>query len=64
MALQFGNDFCSPCEPIAWVWREGDDPIERRPISVVDVVDLHPPHVHSISLVHSYIDTITILLTV
>ena len=63
MALEFGKDFCLACEPIAWVWREGDDPIERRPIAVVDVVDVHLPHVHSISLVYRYIDTMTILLT-
>ena len=64
MPLEFGNDFCPPCEAIAWVWREGDDPIERLPIAVVDVVDVHLPYVCSIGLVHWYIDTITILLTV
>ena len=64
MPLEFGNHFGPACEPIAWVWREGDHPIERRPIAVVDVVDVHLPHVHSISLVHWYIDTITVLLTV
>ena len=63
MPLQFGNNFCPPCEAIAWVWREGDDPIKRRPIAVVDVVDVHLPHVHSISLVHWYINTRTVLLT-
>ena len=52
MPLQFGNDFGPPCETIAWVWSEGDDPIERRPIAVVDVVDVHLPHVQSMSLVH------------
>ena len=61
MPLEFGNNFCPACKPIAWVWCEGDDSIERRPIAVVDV---HLPHVHSISFVHWYIDTITILLTV
>ena len=45
MALEFGNDFRPACEPIAWVWREGDDPIECLPIAVVDVVDVHLPHV-------------------
>ena len=64
MALQFGNDFCPPCEPIALVWHEGDDPIDRRPIAVVDIVDVHLPHVHSVSLVHWYVDTRTLLLTV
>ena len=63
MPLQFGNDFCPACEAIAWVRREGDDPIERLPIAVVDVVDVHLPHVHSISLVHWYTNTITVLLT-
>ena len=64
MALEFGNDLCPPCEAIAWVWHEGDDPIERLPIAIVDVVDVHLPHDHSISCVHWYIDTITVLLTV
>ena len=50
MPLEFGNHFGPACEAIAWVWREGDDPIERRPIAVVDVVDVHLPHVHSIKL--------------
>ena len=56
MALEFGNDFCPPCEPIAWVWRERDDPIGCRPISVVDVVDVHLPKIHTISL---HIDIVT-----
>ena len=41
MALEFGNDFRPASEPIAWVWREGDDPVRRRPIAVVGVVDVH-----------------------
>ena len=64
MPLQFGNNFCPACEPIAWVWREGDDPIERRPIALVDVVDVHLPEVRTISSIHRYTNTITILLTV
>ena len=64
MPLQFGNDFGPPCESIAWVWREGNDPIERRPIAVVDVVDVHLREIRTISFVRWYIDTITILLTV
>ena len=64
MLLEFGNDFCPACEPIAWVWREGDDPIGRRPIAVVGVVDVHLPKIRTISFVHWYIDTLTILLTV
>jgi len=64
MPLEFGNDFCPPCEPITWVWREGDDPFGRCPIAVVDVVDVHLPETHTISLVHWYVDMITIVLTV
>ena len=56
MALQSGNDFRPACEPIAWVWREGDDPIGCRPISVADVVDVHLPKIHTISL---HIDIVT-----
>ena len=63
MALEFGNDFCPPCEAIAWVWHEGDDPIRRRPIAVVGVVDVHLREIRTISFVHWYIDTTTILLT-
>ena len=64
MLLEFGNDFCLPCEPIAWVWREGDDPIGRRPNAVVGAVDVHLPKIRMISFVHWYIDRLTILLTV
>ena len=64
MPLQFGNDFCPPCEPIAWVWREGDDPVRHRPIAVVNVVDVNLPEIRTISFAHWYIDTTTILLTV
>ena len=64
MPLEFGNDFCPACEPIAWVWREGDDPIERRPNAVVDVVDVHLSETRTISFVHWYTDTTTILPTV
>ncbi|KIJ97508.1 hypothetical protein K443DRAFT_681456 [Laccaria amethystina LaAM-08-1] len=42
MPLEFGNDFCTPCEPIAWIWHKGgNDPIGHHPIAVVDVVDVH-----------------------
>ena len=64
MALEFGNNFCPACEPIARVRREGDDPIERRPIAVVGVVDVHLREIRTISFVHWYMDTTTILLTV
>ena len=37
MPLEFGNDFCMPCEPIAGIWHKGNDPIRRHPIAMVDV---------------------------
>ena len=52
MALEFGNDFCMPCEPIAGIWHKGNDPIGRHPIAVVDV-DL--PEIHTISLLSRYL---------
>ena len=58
MALEFGNGFCTPCEPIARIWHKGNNPIGRRPISVVDV-DL--PEIHVISLLSRYV---TVPLTV
>ena len=64
MAPEFGNNFCPACEPIAWVWREGDDPVGRRPIAVVNVVDVNLPEIRTISFAHWYIDMIIILLTV
>ena len=63
MPLEFGNDFRPACEPIAWVWCEGNDPVGRRPIAVVGVVDVHLREIRTVSLVHWYIDTTTILLT-
>ena len=50
MSLKFGNDFCTPCEPIAWIWHKGNDPIGHRPIAVVDVVDVDLPEILAISL--------------
>ena len=50
MPLEFGNDFCTPCEPITWIWHDGNDPIRHRPIAVVDVVDLDLPEILAISL--------------
>jgi hypothetical protein len=64
MLLEFGDDFCTTCEPIAWVWHKGNDPTGRRPIAIVDVVDVHLPEIHAISLIHRNIYTIIILLTV
>ena len=52
MALQFGDGFCTPCEPIARIWHKGNNPIGRRPIAVVDV-DL--PEIHAISLLSRYV---------
>lgn len=40
MALEFGNDFFTPCEASAWIWPKGDDPIRQRPIAII-VVDVH-----------------------
>ena len=38
MLLQFGNDFCAACEPIARIWQEGNDPIEHRPTAEIALV--------------------------
>ena len=61
MALEFGNDFCAACEPIAWIWHKGNDPIGRRPIAIIDV---HLLEIHTISLIHWNIYMTTMLLTV
>ena len=37
MALELGDDFCPPCEPIARIWHKGNDPIRRRLIATVDI---------------------------
>ena len=55
MLLEFGEHFCAPCEPIAGVWHEGNDPIGRLPIAVVNVVDVHLPEIHLISLLDGYL---------
>jgi hypothetical protein len=57
--FEFGNDFCTPCEPIARVWHKGNDPIGRRPIAVVDVVDVDLPEIHAISLLRGYLSCST-----
>jgi len=64
MPLQFGDDFCPPCEPIAWIWHEGNHPIGCCPIAIIAVVDVHLPEIHAINLVDQNIYKITILLTV
>ena len=61
MLLKFGNDFCTACETVAWIWHKGNDPIERRPIVVVD---MYLPVIHAISLIHRNSCTIPIQLTV
>ena len=53
MPLEFGNDCFLPCESIAWVWHERDDPI-RRLIAIVGVVDVHLPYYQLGSLVHQH----------
>ena len=63
MLLKFGNDFCAACEPTAWIWHKGNDPIGCRPIAVI-VVDDDLQAIHAISLIHLDIYVITILLTV
>jgi hypothetical protein len=60
MPLEFGDDFCPPCEPSAWIWHEGNGPIG---IAVIAVVDVDLPEIHIISLVHWNIHMITILPT-
>ena len=54
MPLEFGNDRFPPCESIAWVWHERDDPIGHRLIAVVGVVDVHLPYYQLGSLVHRH----------
>ena len=49
MLLEFRDDFCAPCEPIAGVWHEGNDSIGRHPIAVIDVVDVYLREIHLIN---------------
>ena len=55
MLLESGNDFCAPCEPIAGVWHERNDPIGRHPIAIVDVVDVYLPAIQSVNLLDKYL---------
>ena len=55
MPLEFGDDFCAACEPIARIWHKGNDPIGRRPIAIIDVLDVHLPEIHTISLMGWYL---------
>ena len=50
MPPEFSNDFCTPCEAIAWIWHKGNNPIGRRPIDIVDVVDVDLSDIHAVSL--------------
>ena len=59
MLLKFGDDFCAPCETIARIWHQGNDPIGRRPIAII--VDVHLLKIHAISLVHRNTYMITLL---
>ena len=52
MALQFGDGFCTPCEPNARIWHKGNNPIGRRLIAVVDV-DLS--EIQTVSLLSRYV---------
>ena len=45
MLLEFGDDFCLPCEPVAWVWHKGNRCIGWRPVAIADVVDVHLPEI-------------------
>ena len=47
MPLEFGNDFRTPCEPIARIWHEGNDPIGRRSVAIVEVVQVDLPEMPS-----------------
>ena len=55
MPLEFGNNFCTPCEPITRIWHKGNDLVGRRPIAVVDEVDVDLPEIHAISLLSRYL---------
>ena len=61
MSLEFTDDFCPPCEPTAWIWHKGNDPIRRRPVAIIVVVDVDLPEIHAISVVHWNIYLLTVL---
>ena len=42
MVLEFGNDFCTPCEPSTRVWHMANGP--RRPIAII-VVEVDLQHI-------------------
>ena len=47
MCLEFGDDFCAACEPVARIWHKGNDPVGRRPIAIIVDVDLQETNVIS-----------------
>ena len=50
MCLEFIDDFCAACEPTAWIWHEGHDPIGRGPITIIVVdVDLQEIQRHQLA---------------
>ena len=61
MPLEFSDDFCPSCEPTAWIWHKGNDPIRRRPVAITVVVDVYLPEIHAISLVHLNVYLLTVL---
>ena len=48
MPLEFGDYLCAAREPIAWIWHDGNDPIGRRPIAIIDV-DLQDVQCHQLA---------------
>ena len=53
MPLEFGDGFCTPCEPSARVWHNGNDP--RRPIAGIIVMDVNLNRSIAISLLDGYL---------
>ena len=64
MPVEFSNEFCAACEPIAWIWHKGDNPIGPRPIAIIVVVNVHLLEIHAISSIHLNIYIKTVPLTV
>ena len=52
LALELGDDIGPPCEPIAWIWHKGNDPIRFCSIAITAVVHLDLREIHAIILVH------------
>jgi hypothetical protein len=62
MALEFGNDFCTPREPSARIWHKGKDPVGHCPIAII-VVDVDLQQIQRYQLVRR-IPLVNIPLTV